>query len=570
MDRITRNLLKDFLSDQGLEQLAEPEAFERFANYCVVASEHSDSFNVEEVSCGSGNDTGLDGIAILVNGSLVSTEEEIDDLCTANGYLEATFVFVQAKTSSSFNAADIGTFFFGVKDFFEEAPRLPRNEFVDRAARLQEVIYTKSALMSRGKPSCYLFYVTTGIWNDDANLRGRANAEMKDIRDTLLFKDVRFKPVDASLIQQMYQATKNKVTADFVFLNKTVLPEIDGVKEAYLGVMPALDYVKLLADESGNIRKSLFYDNVRDFQDYNDVNKEVRSTLLSQNRDRFAVLNNGVTLVARSLTTVGNKFHIEDYQIVNGCQTSHVLFNARDALNPSVYVPVKVIATTNESVTNEIIKATNRQTEVKEEELNALLEFEKKLEAFFRTYEGKKSLFYERRSKQYNGTAGIEKVRIVSRPTQIKSFASMFLDEPHRAGRYYGDLLKLVPDRMFADSHQLLPYYTSAYAQYKLEFLFRNNLLPSSYRPFRYHLLMVLRYQLGGTSVPHMNAHKINTYCDRILAKLWSDEEAPAVFRDAMEAIEASGSAPSGRDSIKTQSFTEMVKRYVVGQAPAA
>ncbi|RYE19238.1 MAG: AIPR protein, partial [Sphingobacteriaceae bacterium] len=470
MDRITRNLLKDFVTEQGLSKLSESDSFERFSNYCVVASEYSDTFNVEEISCGSGNDTGLDGIAVLVNGRLVTTEDEIEDLCRTNGYLEAIFIFVQAKTSSNFDGGDIGTFCFGVKDFFEENPRLPRNDFVKRAARLQEAIYQRSALMSKGKPICLLYYVTTGVWNDDTHLRGRIDVGVKDIEALLLFKQVGFKPVDANLIQLMYQATKNKVTADFIFVNKTVLPEIDGVKESYLGVLPALEYVRILEDEAGNIRKSLFYDNVRDFQDYNDVNKEVRNTLLSNNSDRFAVLNNGITLVARVLSVVGsNKFHIEDYQIVNGCQTSHVIFNERNTLNASVYVPIKVISTTNESVTNEIIKATNRQTEVKEEELNALLDFEKKLEAYFHTYENKKSLYYERRSRQYNGQIGIEKVRIVTRSVQIKAFASMFLDEPHRAGRYYGDLLKLVPERIFSDNHQLLPYYTSAYAQYKLE-----------------------------------------------------------------------------------------------------
>ena len=361
----------------------------------------------------------------------------------------------------------------------------------------------------------------------------------------------------------MYQATKNKVTADFLFVNKTVLPEIDGVKESYLGVLPALEYVRILEDEAGNIRKSLFYDNVRDFQDYNDVNKEVRSTLLSENSDRFAVLNNGITLVARVLSVVGsNKFHIEDYQIVNGCQTSHVIFNERNALTASVYVPIKVISTTNESVTNEIIKATNRQTEVKEEELNALLDFEKKLEAYFHTYENKKSLYYERRSRQYNGQVGIEKVRIVTRSVQIKAFASMFLDEPHRAGRYYGDLLKLVPERIFSDNHQLLPYYTSAYAQYKLEFLFRNNILDTSYRPFRYHLLMAIRYQLVGPMAP-LNSHKINGQCETILKSLWSDEDAPIVFENAMQAILKLGLS-SDRDAIKTQSFTDAVKKHFI------
>jgi hypothetical protein len=68
-----------------------------------------------------------------------------------------------------------------------------------------------------------------------------------------------------------------------------------------------------------------------------------------------------------------------------------------------------VISTQDEDVIASIIKATNRQTEVKEEQLLAISEFQKKLEAYFQTFENGKRLYYERRSRQYNSAAGIEK-----------------------------------------------------------------------------------------------------------------------------------------------------------------
>lgn len=284
MDRITKTLLQDFTNEQRLNTLDEPKAFERFCNFCVVSKEYSDTFDVEAVSCGAGDDTGLDGIAIIVNGTLVTSEDEISDLCDTNGYLEALFIFVQAKTSSTFNTTDIGHFCFGVKDFFSESPRLPRNEFVKRMAELQEFIYMKSALMTKGKPVCKMFYITTGKWRGEAHPVGRIKSEVNDIEETGLFKNVHFDPVDADGIQNLYRDTKNKVAAEFNFSDKTVLPNIEGVTEAYLGVLPATEYLRLVTDESGNIRKSLFYDNVRDFQDYNEVNKEIRATLQSDGK----------------------------------------------------------------------------------------------------------------------------------------------------------------------------------------------------------------------------------------------------------------------------------------------
>lgn len=83
----------------------------------------------------------------------------------------------------------------------------------------------------------------------------------------------------------------------------------------------------------------------------------------------------GVTIIARTLRATGNRFHVEDYQIVNGCQTSHVLFDQRGNLDRTVMVPVRLIATQDEEVIAAIVKATNRQTQVKEEQLLALNDY---------------------------------------------------------------------------------------------------------------------------------------------------------------------------------------------------
>ena len=65
------------------------------------------------------------------------------------------------------------------------------------------------------------------------------------------------------------------------------------------------------------------------------------------------------------------------------------------------------------------MKATNRQTEVTDEQLLALNDFNKRLEAYYQTYSGVQRLYYERRSKQYTSVMEIEKVRIVTVATQI-------------------------------------------------------------------------------------------------------------------------------------------------------
>jgi hypothetical protein len=572
MDRVTKSYLQEFREEQSLsDDMSESDLFEYFADYCVVSLAHEEEFDTADVHVGGENDLGLDGLAIVVNGVLVSSVEEAQDLLEINGFLDVKFVFIQAKTSSNFSGEHIATFFDGVEEFFADEPTLPVNEKVAGAREVMGWLYSNSVKFKRQKPVVEMSYVTTGQWQDDQHLVAKIESRAKRLEESRLFSKVEFTPLGANEIQAAYQRSKNNVTVEFSFSSKVLLPEIEGVAEAYLGVVPAKEYLTLITDPSDNIRKPLFYDNVRDFQGDNPVNLEIKETLKDPaGQRRFAVLNNGVTLVTRGLRTTGNKFVVTDYQIVNGCQTSHVLFGAKDDLGDEAYVPLKVISTGDEDLINAIITATNRQTEVTADDLYAMSGFQKRLEALYDSYPGKKKLYYERRSKQYASVGGIEKVRIIGKTLQVRAFAAMFLDDPHRAARYYSDLRAQVGTKIFHDSHKLEPYYVSAYASYKLEFLFRNNLLPVYYKPARYHLLMALRYIIGGPGMPASTANKATQYANKIADVLWADDKAVAAFKAAVEVVdEALNGETLTRDVVKTQGFTDAVKAAAQAKATA-
>jgi AIPR protein len=562
MDRVTKSYLEEFRVEQSLGEMPESDVFEFFADYCVVSNLYDEEFDAADVHVGGEDDLGIDGLAIIVNGVLINSVDEAEDLLDLNGFLDVKFVFVQAKTSSGFSGEQIANFLDGVDEFFEENPTQPVNEQIANARAIMTWLYTKSVKFTRQKPVLALAFVTTGSWQDDERLTARIQIRRKRLQDTGLFHEVVFDAMGANEIQEAYQRSKNNVTVEFSFANKVLLPEIEGVAEAYLGVLPAKEYMALITDDSGNIRKPLFYDNVRDFQGDNAVNREIKQTLQNaEGQQRFAVLNNGVTVVTRGLRTTGNKFVVTDYQIVNGCQTSHVLFDAKDHLGEEAHVPLKVISTEDEDIINAIITATNRQTEVTAEDLYAMSAFQKRLEALFAAYPDKKKLYYERRSKQYASVPGVEKVRIISKTLQVRAFAAMFLDDAHRAARYYSDLRAQVGTKIFNENHKLEPYYVSAYAYYKLEFLFRNNALPNYYKPARFHLQMALRHLIGGPDMPALTANQASSYSNKIAEVLWSDEKAADAFKEAVQVIDvALAGQPLTRDVVKTQGFTDLVK----------
>ena len=415
MDRITKSLLDEFSGDVGIIALTESDRFEHFAAFLSVSSYLNDTFDTRDIATGGGDDTGIDAVAIIVNGQLVTDPEFVEELASTNNFVDATFLFVQAETSSSFDATKIGNFGFGVADFFNVRPQLPRNNEIRAAAEIMTAIFERSSKFTRGNPACRLFYATTGQWLNDRSLEIRRQAVIDDLRQIGIFGSIDFTPIDASAIQRLYNLTKNAVSRDFTFSERTVAPEIPGVKEAYLGLLPATEFLKLLDDGDGKILKGIFYDNVRDWQEYNAVNSEMKASLkIPAQRARFALMNNGVTIIAKTLRATGNRVHIEDYQIVNGCQTSHVLFDNRILLDDSVVVPLRLIATDDEEITASIVKATNRQTEVKEEQLIALSDFQKKIEAYFQSFDAPQRLYYERRSRQYNSIQNVEKTRIVT------------------------------------------------------------------------------------------------------------------------------------------------------------
>jgi hypothetical protein len=566
LDRITKSLLNEFQQDQDLIHLDESDVFERLGIFSTISKEHGEGFEFEPLCVGGPQDLSLDGIGIIVNGTLITSVEEVDDLFDVNRYVEARFIFVQTKTASSFSGAEIGSFLHGVRQFFDEDLEVTVNDSVAQFREIQGKIYDYSAQFRRGKPLCVMYYVTTGSWNEDINLLNRIGVGKRDLEESNLFSDVVFHPIGADELHTLYQATKNSISVEFNFPQRIPLPEIEGVTEAYLGVLPATEYLTLVVDESGAILKSLFYDNVRDFQQYNPVNKGIGQTLRDESsRERFAVLNNGVTIVAKKLQTTSTKVFIEDYQIVNGCQTTHVLYDQRDSLADDVFIPIRVISTTDENLTNAIITATNRQTEVKEEDLQALSSFQRKLEAYFASFEdSNQKLYYERRSKQYVSVPGIKKNRIVTMGQQIRAFASMFQDQPHRASRHYTQILKQLGTRIFSDGHQLEPYYASAFALFRLESMFKSQIIPNTYRPARYVLMMALRYLLAGPDMPAFTANAMRAYTQNILNVLWDDQAAAAAVGRCISLVDDIVSTMPeqslNRDMVRGQDFTNAVR----------
>jgi len=556
MDKITNSLLEAFSKQNELNSLSESVRFEHFCNYSVVSKLNRSSFDLEEIHTGSGGDCAIDGLVISINGKIVSSIETFIDISQSTSYLDVDITFIQSKTSSSFDGAQIGNFIYGIKDFLSDTPKLIQNDSIKEFKNIWESILTRSDLMINRRPNARLYYITTGRWVNDTNLLAIINNGESELELIGIFDKVQISALGASEIQKLYHETKNKLSTTINFQNRITLPDIKGVKEGYLGVIPFEEYVKLIQDENETIH-SIFDDNVRDFQGENVVNKKIKSTLESGKFDLFSVLNNGVTIVASSLTPAGNRFTLRDYQVVNGCQTSHVLHECQkiDGIS-AVYVPIKIVVTDSDEIKTDITLATNSQTEVKPEQLESLSVFQKNLELY---YAAEKSLplYYERRSQQYNST-DIKKTQIISIPIQIKCFASMFLDSPHLVSAYYGTIVNRFKGRMFNMEHNLSPYYISALCYYKIEQFFRSGDFDAKHKKIRFHLIMAVRILTMGSKIEPLNSNKLEKQCEALKKILLDDAQCIMLLLIAAHVIQNSG-IDLEKTRYKSESETELM-----------
>lgn len=497
LDPFLTSILKNFRKSYGYEELSDPDAFERLVAFCCVSSQHPHAFAIDDVCPGGGHDLGLDTLAIVASGHVITSIEQWQDITKILRRVDVTFVLAQAKMASHFDSAAIGTFFEGATAFFQQKPSLPENDDIKDFRRIKDKIYADTHMLM-DRPSLYLNYACAGSWQKDPHVVARVEIAKTRLEQSQLFKRVEFVPLDSEALRALYAELSQPTTVTIDFPNHATMPELARVRQAYIGVISCSEYLKLIQDESGRIRRTVFSDNVRDFQGNNPVNNEIHGTVTSPSEQQWLpLLNNGVTVVARQIQQVGTKFNLQGFQVVNGCQTSYVLWTNSDALRPGVMMPIKLIETTDLEFTAKVIQATNRQTEVKIEAFESLRRFHRDLEEYYNAMSDKSPvpLRYERRSGQYDWS-DIEQRHVVSLASQIRAYLGVFLEEPHSTHRYYGELLDVNKSRIFLDNAKNYgSYYTAALAMFCVDVLLRKDAV--GLRVFRPHIALLIRKSLG-------------------------------------------------------------------------
>ncbi|GAB4083901.1 AIPR family protein [Myceligenerans cantabricum] len=576
MERVIQSLLEVFQQEHDLTERPEPEAFEAFAAYCVLSSYYNEPFNPDTYRTGGGNDLGIDAYAVLIDGQLYRDPTDVRTAMQERRRPQVQVVVIQAKTSSKFETKVISDLAENLGHLCgaEEIPYEVSDDVKGLRACL-EAVYEEPARLAGRLPDLHVHYVTTG--DQIAQMvHGKSRSAEKHLGRLNRFETVEVRCVNRPDLRALYDQAISTVKATVPVPKQFAMPSAPGVEQSFVGLVAASELVRtVLKDDSGKLREHLFESNVRAFQGYNAVNASIRDTLRDPvMRQRFAVMNNGITIVARKMDRVGDDFVLDDFQIVNGCQTCHVLFHERDQLTGHVFVSVHIVHSVDEEVIQGIVAATNQQTPVTADDLAARQDFHKQLEDFFTLGRDKpQQLFYERRAKQYSERKDVERTRVISRPQLSRAYLAMFLNEPSRVGRYQ-ELMKARGAELYVAGQQPILYYTAAATWYRLEWLIRNRRVSRGYRPTQYHLMALIRQRLLGPAPVPTHDRAVTRACTRILDVIWDAEAAERlVVHDLLPAIqrvieaEKEAGVPLG-EAVRNERFAERARRELTGGRP--
>jgi hypothetical protein len=566
-DQILKGYVEDFRDSFELEVIDGSTVFEHFVNYCITSKQYPREFEYDAPHVGGSDDIGLDGAAFIVNGNIVKASEEIEFLVRKNGYLDVSFLFIQTKKSAKFKGDQIGTLIFGIKSFFDEKPSIPENDSIANLRLIKNEIY-KNSISLQQAPTLNLYFATTGEWKEPAQITGRVSRELRELEQNRLFSNIEFIYYDAEKLKQVYREINRKIIKEIEFSNHVALPNIEGVRQSFIGSVPVKEYISLITDNDNELQKYLFDDNVRDYQGKNKVNREITNTICDPaSQAALSVLNNGITIIAKKVELIGKTMKLTDFQVVNGCQSSHVLFNNRSILLDETHIVVKIIETANYEFATRVVKATNWQTEVTDEAFESLSQFHKDLEEFYRAKAKSipKPIYYERRSKQYDSSPSIKAGQVVSLAIQINAYVAAQLGQPQSTHRYYGELLNSNRARMFKPGDKLELYYISTLILKRIETGFKNHTLDIKYKPFKYHLLYLV-YQFLNKMKELSKAYGYENMVNEI-----SDfDSSKKIYLASIEAIKncLKSSSLSKHDAARSKAFTDMLREELNHQFP--
>jgi hypothetical protein len=529
--------------------LSKDDLFEFYCADNLLVNYDLDNTQIQAGLVDGPRDAGIDAAYVFVNGNLLTEDFEFDDVRQP---VELELTIIQSKNEDTFKEGPVDKLASSLPlllDHTKKAKDLEPLFKKEVVAVCQSFLVALGALADRfPKVSIRLFYCCKG---NEPNETTKAKAAA--LAATL--KGMQFSGVTFTFLggQQLYE--RSRVQKELVVRITTTGTPLSGAKSSFVALCKLSDYVKFISDETGNLMTRIFEANVRAYQGEVEVNKEIAASLTTATPGvDFWWLNNGVTIVADEAGYTNNQLVIKNPLVVNGLQTSHEIHGAKLAVDDARTILIRVVTETDAVKRDQIIRATNRQTNINNSSFRASEPIHKEIEDFLLT----RGYFYDRR-KNAHKREGRPADKIIGIDRMAQAVLSMLLQEPHTARARPTTAIKSQGDyeRIFSTNkskHPLELYGVVVGLLDKVEQHFRS-ISGQADRVYRnnlkFHVLMVLGWALNGSQTlpaPAIRALKLDEA---------SDAQVKAVVDWVFSQFKTAG--PDDRTA-KDKSFTEALK----------
>ncbi len=426
---LLENLIEqEFRNNDNYSNISE--YFEFFSASQILKNQGLSDDEVDNGIVGKGLDGGCDSIYLFLNNLLITPDVVEHISAPKDSILE--MIIIQSKKTTSFGEDAVmkwKTISGNLLDLSKTTTDFTARYNADilEAFTTFRDTYTR-LITSRVKLKFRFYYATLA-----SELHPNVIQQSEELKDTIkgLFPNavVEVTFVDSDTLFEMYNAViENRVNLKFADI------PISPNQKNYVALVDLKSYFNFIVNDEGDVRKSFFDSNVRDYQGKNNVNSSISETLHRADDNDFWWLNNGVTVLASEATLVNNReLQIVNPEIVNGLQTSMEIYNYfsenREALESEKRsILLRIIVPDNEESRDQIIFATKNQTNIPKATLRVTDPIHLQIEMYFKS----RGLFYDRR-KNYYKNQGHKPAEIVGVSFLAQCLITIFLKKPDYA-----------------------------------------------------------------------------------------------------------------------------------------
>lgn len=454
-EQLTNNqvLLKECINQEFAENggyATINDYFEFFAASQIYKTYNLSDDEILSGIVGGGNDGGCDSIHILLNGNIV-TQDQLDTISTPRGSV-LELLISQAKFTKSFgedtvmkwktvseNLMDLNNNLIDYRDRY--------NESVLDSFQLFRDLVTKT-IRSQVKIKIKYSYVTYAVDDLHPNVVQQSE-ELKHIVNSLFpAASINVEFIGADKLFSIYNRDCDIIEELNLIDNALV-----GADKDYIGLVNLATFFDFITDDNNKLIQSYFDSNVRDYQGHNIVNTAIAETLSDRNMQiDFWWLNNGVTILASNIQlATPKKIVVENPEIVNGQQTSREIYNyfaGNIALKDDEKrnILVRLIKPDKEEVRDQIISATNNQTNIPKYSLRVTDPIHYQIELYFKSrglYYDRRKNFYKNQKKKSSDIIGVSFLAqalisiILKKPNFARARPSTLLDDDNTYNQLY-------------------------------------------------------------------------------------------------------------------------------------